>query len=129
MWWLITIPLTCWTCALVACPRKPLPDHEVQELIYTRLVGRQQRLIVVAVVASAAAFLILVLSLPQRVDAGLREQRAARWRCDAVAETAVFCAERHGGLWLTKVRLADGTWDVLKGGPELPPFVPAADVR
>ena len=130
MWTVMLIPATCWLCALLAIPRRPLLGNEVQELIYTRLLGRQQRLVILAVVASAVAFLVLVLRLPQRVDADVREQRATRWRCDVVAETAVFCAERSaGGMWLTKQRLADGTWDVLMVRPEPPPFVPAADVR
>jgi len=38
---LIAIPLTCWLCAFVAIPRKPLPGNEVQELVYARLLGRQ----------------------------------------------------------------------------------------
>jgi hypothetical protein len=121
---------TCWLMVLVARPRQPLPGNEVQELVYARLLGRHQRLIVIAVVASAVAFLVLVLSLPQRVHADLQEQRVARWRCDAVAERAVFCAERSaGGMWLTKQRLEDGTWQVIGVGPVPPPFVPAADVR
>lgn len=34
---LATIALTCWLCTLIALPRKPLPNNEVQELVYTRL--------------------------------------------------------------------------------------------
>ena len=122
------IPLACWLYALIAIPRRPRFGNEVEELVYARLMG-QQRLILVAVVVSAAAFLMLVLSMPLRVDADLRGERAARWRCDAAAEAVAFCAERSaGGMWLTKQRLADQSWQVIGVAPVPPPFVPATDV-
>jgi len=58
----VAIPLTCWLCALLAAPCKPLPDHEMQELAYRHLVGRQQLLLACAVVATVAVAIVLVLT-------------------------------------------------------------------
>jgi hypothetical protein len=66
---LILVSLTCWACALVASPRKPRVGEEVGELVYCRLLRRQQRLALLAFLATAALFLMVVLSLPQRVNA------------------------------------------------------------
>jgi hypothetical protein len=66
---LIVVTLTCWACTLVASPRKPRVGDEAAELVYSRLLGRQQRLALLAFVATAALFLTVVLSLPQRVNA------------------------------------------------------------
>lgn len=41
MFMFAAIPLMCWLCVLVAMPHKPLPNNEVQELVYARLLGRQ----------------------------------------------------------------------------------------
>jgi hypothetical protein len=68
---MIVVTLTCWLCTLVAIPRKPQVGDEVAELVYCRLLGRQQRLALLAVVATGALLLTVVLSLPQRVDATL----------------------------------------------------------
>ena len=66
---MIVVTLTCWACTLIAAPRKPRVGDETAELVYHRLLGRQQRLALVAFVATAALFLTVVLSLPQRVNA------------------------------------------------------------
>ncbi|MDQ6748939.1 MAG: hypothetical protein M3010_12650 [Candidatus Dormibacteraeota bacterium] len=42
---LIAVPLTCWLCVLIALPRRPLPGCEVQDLVYTWLLGRQRWLV------------------------------------------------------------------------------------
>jgi hypothetical protein len=68
---LLIVTLTCWLCTLVAIPRKPPVSDEVAELVYRRLLGRQQRLALLAFIATGALFLTVVLSLPQRVDATL----------------------------------------------------------
>ena len=51
------IPLTCWLCALIAAPRRPRVGNEVAELVYIRLLGRQQRLVLLAAVATAVLFI------------------------------------------------------------------------
>ena|SRR5947209_704906 len=66
---MISVTLTCWLCALVAAPRKPRVGDEAAELVYSRLLGRQQHLALLAFVATAALFLTVVVSLPQRVNA------------------------------------------------------------
>ncbi len=63
-----TVAFTCWLCAFIAIPRKPLIANEVAELVYTRLLGRQQRLALLAGAMSVALLLAVVLSLPQRVE-------------------------------------------------------------
>jgi hypothetical protein len=68
MWNLIAIPFTCWLCALVAHPRKPRLGNEVQELVYIRLVGRQQRLLLLAAILIALIMLTLLLDAPRRVQ-------------------------------------------------------------
>jgi hypothetical protein len=66
---LTAVALTCWFCALLALPRKPRLNDEVQELVYARLLGRQQVLMLVALVATAGAFFAFVaLTQPNRGD-------------------------------------------------------------
>jgi hypothetical protein len=75
MWSLIAIPLTCWLCALVALPRRPLPDNAVQELIYGRLLGRQQRLVLLALVATIVMLLALLATVPRHAGSDLPTDR------------------------------------------------------
>ena len=58
----VAIPLTCWLCALIAAPRKPIPNHEVQELVYWRLVARHPLLLALATATTLVVVLVLVLS-------------------------------------------------------------------
>jgi hypothetical protein len=68
---LAAVALACWLCALLAMPRKPRLNDEVQELVYARLLGRQQVLMLVALVATAGAFFAFVaLAQPNRVNLG-----------------------------------------------------------
>jgi hypothetical protein len=67
MFILMTVPLTCWLCVLVASPRRPRLGNEVEELVYTRLLGRQQLLTLLAIVMTAMAGLIIVLTLPSQI--------------------------------------------------------------
>ena len=57
---LAAIALTSWLCALLATPRKPTSHQEVQELVYRRLVARQQWMVAGAVVATAVTALALL---------------------------------------------------------------------
>jgi hypothetical protein len=74
----IAIAMTCWFCTLVALPRKPLPGNEVEELVYSRLLGRQQRVALVAVIASGVALLGVMITLPEHAgsDAPLPTEQA-----------------------------------------------------
>jgi len=58
------IAATCWVCAIISIPRKPRVGNEVAELVYSRLLGRQDRLVLLAGTATAALLLALTLSLP-----------------------------------------------------------------
>jgi hypothetical protein len=112
------VPLTCWLCALMARPARPLPGSEVQELVYTRLMGRQQRLMLLACTATVLLILGMVLMLPQRVDADLRAVRQANADCaarideDAPLEPSSRCyVLEAGGTWEQERRRADGGWE------------------
>jgi hypothetical protein len=65
----IAVALTCWLCALAASPQKPLPDNEIQELVYARLLGRRERVMLLAVAMTIVAFASIVATLPQRAGA------------------------------------------------------------
>jgi predicted secreted protein len=54
------IAFTCWLCALLTIPRRPVARDEGQELVYRRLVGRQQWLVACAVLATAVAAIALL---------------------------------------------------------------------
>jgi hypothetical protein len=69
MWNLVAIPATCWLCVLLAHPRRPLPDHEVQELVYARLLGRYQRLVLVALIVTGVGVFALLTTLPRHLHA------------------------------------------------------------
>src|ERR1700730_10940044 len=81
MWTLIAVPLTCWLCVLLAFPRKPRVGNEVEGLVYARLLGRQQRLLLLALLVTALTFLIGVATLPRRVDADLSTLRHLHATC------------------------------------------------
>ena len=65
----IAVALTCWLCALVAAPQRPLPGNEVQELVYIRLLGRRERVMLLALAMTIVAFASIVATLPQRAGA------------------------------------------------------------
>jgi hypothetical protein len=72
------IPVTCWLCALIATPRKPRFAGEEQELVYLRLLGRQQRLTLLALLATALALLGLLIVVSRQVGVSLPDDNA-RW--------------------------------------------------
>lgn len=63
----VAVVVTCWLCTLLARPRQPLPGHEVQELVYTRLLGRQHRLAMLALLVTAVTFFGALVMAAQRV--------------------------------------------------------------
>jgi hypothetical protein len=114
------VPLTCWLCALMARPTRPLPGSEVQERVYNRLLGRQQRLVLLACMATALLVLGMLLMLPQRVDADLRAIRQANADCaaqideDGMLEHSSRCyVLEAGGVWEQERRRADGGWELM----------------
>lgn len=86
------IPLTCWLCALIAAPRRPRVGNEVAELVYIRLLGRQQWLVLLAAVATAVLFVALVITLPQRGSADAAQATQATQPAQlAMASNQRFC--------------------------------------
>jgi hypothetical protein len=108
---LIAIAVTCWLSALVAIPRKPRPGNEVAELVYARLLGRQQRLVLLAILASALAFAIFVVHLPGTLPDDVAEvQRGQQGICaSANAEPHVCWDERPSGIWTVERQQSDGS--------------------
>jgi hypothetical protein len=111
---LLSISITCWLCALVAVPHRPLPDNEVAERVYSRLLGRRQRLLLLALLPTGAAFVALVANLPQRIDPDLEALRTARHACTYPATGAPICPILlPGGEWVHAEVHVDGSWRVV----------------
>jgi hypothetical protein len=117
----IAIVLSCWCCVLIATPRRPRLGNEVEELVYTRLLGRQHLLVGFAALVTAATVFVLVVTLPQRVDPTLGEARRVNQYCAAAAAGAPVCY-RLGpdGRWLEAARQAEGQW-IITGFVQAPP--------
>jgi hypothetical protein len=108
---LALIPLTCWLCVLLALPRRPLLGHAVQELVYSRLLGRQQRLVLLALVATVLALLAFLATLPTPVAPGLRAHRPGSLVCTHPAVGTPTCSVlRADGWWNQEVLEDDGAW-------------------
>ncbi len=107
---LTAIPITCWICAVVAIPRRPHPGNEVQELVYVQLLGRQQRLVLLAGAVTVATLLILAPSLPRRYDRTSETERHPPQVCsDYLGNGVSTCYTRQtGGMWVVETMLADG---------------------
>ncbi len=108
------VPLTCWLCALLALPRRPLPGNEVQELVYARLLGRQQRLVLLALVVSVVVAFAVVVHLP---GIALSDTTAIGSHADTIGGSAVcetgassqVCyVPRLGGMWAVERWQPDG---------------------
>jgi hypothetical protein len=109
LWTLVAIPVTCWLCVLLAVPRRPGLGNEVEELVYTRLLGRQQRLVLVATLATVVTLLAAVLALPRDGDGALAAQRPVA--CGVLVAGLTTCAVKDAeGSWALLERGTDGTW-------------------
>jgi hypothetical protein len=111
MWNLIAIPLTCWLCALLALPRKPRLGTDVEDLVYARLLGRQQRLFLLALFASAVAFITLIAHLPSTVlpDDSLAPQATQTICQSSAAGPGVCWVGQPGGVWAVERQQPDGS--------------------
>ena len=115
---LAAVALTCWLCSLLALPRKPLPNNEVQELVYARLLGRQQFLRLLALIVTIAAFLTLIaLARPNHSDPGLNPVRQPNAPCNQGASASAFCATVQPGTRIVQEVQGDGTWIVVATFP------------
>jgi hypothetical protein len=66
---LAAIAVTCWLCAFIATPRKPRLGNEVEELVYSRLLGGQQRLFLLALLVTMGGLLTeLIIVRPSPAD-------------------------------------------------------------
>src|SRR5262245_9264455 len=107
---LALVSLTCWACAVVAHPRKPLLGHEVEELVYARLLGRQQRLILLALLVTGVLALVFAVTRPNVADADLQGGRAQR-ACTQPSVGFPTCYEKQAnGTWVQEELQSDGTW-------------------
>lgn len=103
-----------WLAAFVAMPRKPLPHNEVQELVYARLLGRQHRAVLLAVIVTALGFFALVLSMPSRPAAHSDGAPSRRQVCfDGSAIPLTCYTPQSGGMWMQEELQAGGTWRVV----------------
>jgi hypothetical protein len=115
---LAAVALTCWMCSLIALPRKPLPNNEVQELVYARLLGRQHLLMLLALVATAGALLTLVvLARPSRVNSDFSAARRLNAPCIQSAYDPTACATPQPGTRVVRELQDDGKWAVVATFP------------
>lgn len=107
----IAIVLTCWCCVLIAVPRKPLPGNEVAELVYMRLLGRHERLVLLAMSVTTLAFLALVVTGASRADDASafvpEPQRVCR---DGSAVLLTCYVPQPSGMWMRDELQPNGTW-------------------
>jgi len=110
MYLIAAIPLTCWLCALIAIPRCPRVGNEVEELVYARLLGRQQWLVLLASVLTGAALLAIILALPSHAAADPGGVAEVGQVCTDRPANALICYTRQpGGGWRVQQGHADGT--------------------
>jgi hypothetical protein len=118
---LVSIPLVLWLATIIACPRRPRLGNEVEELVYSRLLGRHHLLIGFAMIVTAATLLAAVLTLPRQIDPTLGKSRELDQYCASVAAGAPFCYRMESdGRWAQAVRLSDGQW-AMSGRVPMPP--------
>lgn len=95
------IPLTCWLCALIAIPRRPRRGNEVEELVYARLLGRHELLRLLAIVATGAAFVALILTLPSHVTRDTGYSLASHYYCTQAEADVLRCYTlQPDGRWI-----------------------------
>lgn len=120
---LIASAVTGWLTALLAIPRSPRVGNEVEELVYARLLGRQQRLLLLAFALTAATLVGGIATLPRHIDPDLRSVREARQTCTYPPEGGPICLVlQPGGSWARAQAERDGSWWVVPTvtGPALP---------
>ncbi len=126
----VVAALTCWLCALLARPRRPLPHSPLDELLCDRLRANQRRAVVLACSVSCVALLAWILARPAAIDADAAVLRDARVSTGSAPipdtrdtrgcfatwlVTPVCWREQPDGSWLVEGQLDDGTW--VNGAP------------
>jgi hypothetical protein len=117
----IAIALACWVCALVSSPQKPLPGNEVQELVYSRLLGRYQRVVLLALAATIAVAFVLMVTLAQHSRPDAASARDADIVCADTPGSLPTCYRRVLGGWQEEQLGADGQWHLVGVPKPLPP--------
>lgn len=113
---------TLWIAAFVAAPHKPLPHNEVQELVYARLLGRQQRIVLLASIVTAIAFFVLIAGMPNRANTLMNTAPRTQQRCnDQPASQPICYTLQPSGIWVAEQLQPDGTWSLI--GTSLSPPV------
>ncbi len=102
---------TLWVAALVAAPRRPLPGNEVAELVYSRLLGRHQRLLLVAFAVTVAVAFALLVALSQQAGAAVSDRRA-EMICPPSPAGLPTCYYAVPGGWQGEQMSEDGTWRI-----------------
>ena len=105
----IAVALTCWLCALVASPQKPLPGNEVQELVYARLLGRRERVMLLAIAMTIVAFASIVVTLPQRAGAEASKLPRSGMSCAQLLEERDPCVTIQPGTRAIREKQDDGS--------------------
>lgn len=120
----IAVALTCWLCTLVASPQKPLPGNEVQELVYARLLGRRERVMLLAIAMTIIAFASIVMTLPQRAGAEASRLSRSGMSCAQLLEELDPCVTIQPGTRAVRERQDDGSVVIVStyvsGGPKTP---------
>lgn len=114
MWSLVAIPATCSVSALVAAPRRARVGNEVAEPVNARLLGRQQRLVLLALLVTSATLIGAVAALLRRIYPDLHALRDARGMCIYPLSGGPVCPVlQPGGKWGQAQAQRDGSWLVV----------------
>jgi hypothetical protein len=106
--------LSLWVAAFIAMPHKPLPNNEVEELVYTRLLGRHHRVFILAMVGTVLGLLVLLLSMASNAPTSAHPTPSRQQVCFNTGVSPPMCyTPQPGGAWLEEVLQADGTWRVV----------------
>ncbi len=111
--------MTCWFCVLIVRPRRIRLAGDGDAHRSIDLLGRQRRLILLAVICTAAA-LLAFLMIPTEISPVLRDLRRAQAACGAQTspyDPTVCYALQPGGVWVVEEYAADGSRRVIATVP------------
>jgi hypothetical protein len=105
---LATIAITCWLCAGIATPHRARLGNEAEELVYVRLLGRQQRLVLLALLTTAATLFAVVATASQGAQAAGGAMAPRDGTCSQVAPVIATCPTAPAGTILVREIQDDG---------------------
>jgi hypothetical protein len=103
--------MTCWLCVLVVRPRRIRLAGDEEARRYIDLLGRQRRLIVLAMICTAMAVFALLM-IPTEISPVLSDLRRARAACGeqrSSYDPTVCYALQPGGIWVIEEYAPDGS--------------------